>query len=154
MPATVPLLVVADGALSVSSSGNDGTGALLAQGLAQAVGVVAFVAKQVAHAARAFEQCWCSLHVAERAAHAIGLPATTFGRYQSITTLLSALGNLARMAVVARLPRLASMAFALGACGIACALLTTVTAPGLFATALVLYNVSWFITYPLLLGLA
>jgi hypothetical protein len=90
----------------------------------------------------------------ERAAHAIGLPATTFGRYQSLATLLSAAGNLALMAVVARLPRLAPIALALGACGIACALLTTVTAPGLFAAALILYNVSWFITYPLLLGLA
>lgn len=90
----------------------------------------------------------------ERAAHAIGLPATTFGRYQSLATLLSALGNLALMAVVARLPRVGPLAAALLACGVACALLTTVTDPAIFAAALILYNVSWFITYPLLLGLA
>jgi len=90
----------------------------------------------------------------ERAAHAIGLPATTFGRYQSLATLLSALGNLALVAVVARLPRVMPLALALGACGVACALLTTVTDPRFFGAALILYNVSWFITYPLLLGLA
>jgi hypothetical protein len=90
----------------------------------------------------------------ERAAHAIGLPATTFGRYQSLATLLSAVGNLALVALVARLPRVAPLALALGTCGLACALLTTVTAAAPFAAALILYNVSWFITYPLLLGLA
>ena len=90
----------------------------------------------------------------ERAAHAISLPATTFGRYQSAATLLSALGNLALTAVVARLPRVGPMAGALVTCGLACALLTTVTDPAIFAAALILYNVSWFITYPLLLGLA
>ncbi|MFT3965447.1 MAG: MFS transporter [Sphingobium sp.] len=90
----------------------------------------------------------------ERAAHAIGLPATRFGQYQSLATLLSALGNLGLVAIVARLPRAWPMALALGTCGIACALLTTVPSAGAFAAALVLYNVSWFITYPLLLGLA
>jgi hypothetical protein len=90
----------------------------------------------------------------ERTAHAIGLPATTFGRYQSLATLLSALGNLGLVAVVARLPRAWPMALALGTCGAACALLTTVTSESAFAASLVLYNVSWFITYPLLLGLA
>jgi hypothetical protein len=90
----------------------------------------------------------------ERAAHAIGLPATTFGQYQSAATLLSALGNLGLVAVVARLPRAWPMALALGSCGIACALLTTVSIPLAFAAALIVFNVSWFITYPLLLGLA
>ena len=90
----------------------------------------------------------------ERAAHAIGLPATTFGRYQSLATLLSALGNLGLVAVVARLPRVWPIAAALAVCGMACALLTTSTSATVFASALILYNVSWFITYPLLLGLA
>lgn len=90
----------------------------------------------------------------ERAAHAIGLPATTFGQYQSLATLLSAVGNLALVAIVARLPRATPLALALGSCGLACALLTTVPSAGAFAAALILYNASWFITYPLLLGLA
>jgi hypothetical protein len=90
----------------------------------------------------------------ERAAHAIGLSATTFGQYQSVATLLSALGNLGLVAVVARLPRAWPMALALGSCGVACALLTTVSIPLAFAAALIVFNVSWFITYPLLLGLA
>ena len=90
----------------------------------------------------------------ERAAHAIGLSATAFGQYQSVATLMSALGNLTLVAVVARLPRAWPMALALGICGIACALLTTVSIPLAFAAALIVYNVSWFITYPLLLGLA
>ncbi|MGF7151560.1 hypothetical protein FHS96_005226 [Sphingomonas zeicaulis] len=90
----------------------------------------------------------------ERAAHAIGLPATTFGQYQSLATLLSALGNLGLVAVVGRLPRAWPIAIALATCGCACALLTTVAAPWAFAAALITYNVSWFITYPLLLGLA
>lgn len=90
----------------------------------------------------------------ERAAHAIGLPATTFGQYQSLATLLSALGNIALVAIVARLPRALPLALALGACGLACAVLTTVPLAGAFAAALILYNTSWFITYPLLLGLA
>ncbi len=90
----------------------------------------------------------------ERAAHAIGLSATTFGQYQSVATLLSALGNLGLVAIVARLPRAWPMALALGSCGVACALLTTVSIPLAFAAALIVFNVSWFITYPLLLGLA
>lgn len=90
----------------------------------------------------------------ERAAHAIGLPATTFGQYQSLATLLSAVGNLALVAIVARLPRALPLTLALGSCGLACALLTTVPSAMAFAGALILYNASWFITYPLLLGLA
>ena len=90
----------------------------------------------------------------ERTAHAIGLPATQFGRYQSLATLLSALGNVGLAMVVKRLPRAWPLAAALGACGLACALLTTVSSAPAFAIALVAFNVSWFLTYPLLLGLA
>ena len=90
----------------------------------------------------------------ERTAHAIGLPATQFGRYQSLATLLSALGNVGLAMVVKRLPRTWPLAAALGACGLACALLTTVSSAPAFAIALVAFNVSWFLTYPLLLGLA
>ena len=90
----------------------------------------------------------------ERAAHAIAIPATQFGRYQSIATLAAALGNMGLVAVVARLPRRGPLALALLACGSACAALTTVPSAGLFAAALILYNVIWFITYPLLRGLA
>ena len=46
------------------------------------------------------------------------------------------------------------LALALGACGVACALLTTVsTGPG-FGLSLIAYNTSWFLSYALLLGLA
>lgn len=90
----------------------------------------------------------------ERAAHAIGLPATQFGRYQSLATLASALGNAGLALVVKRLSRTWPIAAALGGCGLACALLTTVGSEGAFAAALIAYNVSWFLTYPLLLGLA
>ncbi len=90
----------------------------------------------------------------ERTAHAIGLPATQFGKYQSIATLVSALGNAGLAVVVKRLPRTWPLAAALGACGLACALLTTVSTEAAFAAALVAFNVSWFLTYPLLLGLA
>lgn len=90
----------------------------------------------------------------ERTAHAIGLPATQFGRYQSLATLVSALGNAGLALVVRRLPRRWPLAAALGACGIACSLLTTVSTEPAFAAALIAFNVSWFLTYPLLLGLA
>ena len=90
----------------------------------------------------------------ERTAHAIGLPATQFGRYQSIATLVSALGNAGLAVVVKRLPRTWPLAAALGACGLACALLTTVSTEAAFGAALIAFNVSWFLTYPLLLGLA
>ena len=90
----------------------------------------------------------------ERAAHAIGLSAIDFGRYQSLATLLSAAGNFTLVAVAARLPRALPLTLALLACGSACALLTTVGNAGVFGAALILYNVSWFITYPLLLGVA
>ena len=90
----------------------------------------------------------------ERTAHAIGLPATQFGKYQSIATLVSALGNAGLAVVVKRLPRTWPLAAALGACGLACALLTTVSTEAAFGAALIAFNVSWFLTYPLLLGLA
>lgn len=90
----------------------------------------------------------------ERTAHAIGLPATQFGRYQSLATLASALGNAGLALVVKRLPRGWPLACALGACGLACAALTTVTTEAAFGVSLVAFNVAWFLTYPLLLGLA
>lgn len=90
----------------------------------------------------------------ERAAHAIGLPATQFGRYQSLATLVSALGNAGLAAIVTRLPRTLPLAAALVGCGIACTLLTTVDTALAFAGSLVAYNLCWFLTYPLLLGLA
>ena len=61
----VALLIIVDGALAIAPAGDDRTGAILAQGLAQAVGIVAFVAKQVAHSACTFEQRRCGLHVAD-----------------------------------------------------------------------------------------
>ena len=90
----------------------------------------------------------------ERAAHAIGLPATEFGRYQSLGTLLSSAGNFALTMVLARGNRRGLLEVALLTCGITCAVLTTVASHWVFAAALVLYDVSWYITYPLLLGLA
>lgn len=76
-----------------------------------------------------------------------------FGRFQSLATLASAFGNLILATLVARLPRGLSLAGALSACGIACAVLTTIANPAVFAAALVVYNVSWFVAYPLLLGI-
>lgn len=90
----------------------------------------------------------------ERAAHAIGVPATQFGRYQSLATLVCALGNAGLAMVVGRLPSRWPLAGALLACGLACAALTSVGQAGAFALALVVFNASWFIAYPLLLGLA
>jgi len=90
----------------------------------------------------------------ERTAHAIGVPATEFGRYQSLATLASALGNAALAAVSVRLTRAVPLAVVLGACGVTCALLTTVGSAPAFAAAFVGYYVSWFLTYPMLLGLA
>ncbi|MFM9937583.1 MAG: MFS transporter [Novosphingobium sp.] len=90
----------------------------------------------------------------ERTAHAIGIPATQFGLYQSLAVLLSAVGNAVLAMVIHRLPRAWPMAAALGACSLACALLTTVGSEAAFAPAFVAYMVSWFLTYPLLLRLA
>lgn len=90
----------------------------------------------------------------ERTAHAIGVPATQFGRYQSLSVLTSALGNALLAAMVQRLPRALPLGLALGACGTACALLTTVTTGPAFGAALVGYNTCWFLSYALLLGLA
>lgn len=65
MPSSIPLLIVADDALATAPAGDDGTGAVLTQRFAQTVGIVAFVAEQVAHTARAFEQRRGSLHIAD-----------------------------------------------------------------------------------------
>jgi predicted MFS family arabinose efflux permease len=90
----------------------------------------------------------------ERAAHAIHLPATTFGLYQSSAMVLSSLGSFALTFVLARGARRGLLEIALMTCGTMCAVLTTVNSQVVFAIALQLYNVSWYITYPLLLGLA
>src|SRR3546814_8169836 len=65
VPATVAVLIVSDGSLAVAAIRNDGAGAILAQGRPQPVCVVALVDEQVAHRSGAFEQCRCSLHIAD-----------------------------------------------------------------------------------------
>jgi predicted MFS family arabinose efflux permease len=90
----------------------------------------------------------------ERTAHAIGIPATQFGLYQSVAVLMSAIGNAGLALVIQRLPRAWPLVAALGACSLACALLTTVGNQTAFAAAFVVFMVSWFLTYPLLLRLA
>jgi hypothetical protein len=67
----------------------------------------------------------------ERAAHAISISAVQYGRYQSLATILSALGSVALAAVAARLRRALPI-----------------------AVALIGLNVGFFITYALLLGVA
>lgn len=89
----------------------------------------------------------------ERAGRAIGIPATQFGRYQSLATIASCFGNLALAAWVTRMRRTGPLTIALVACGGACAALTTTGSQFGFAAALILYNGSWFVTYPLLLGI-
>ncbi len=89
----------------------------------------------------------------ERAAHAIGLSAVTYGRYQSLATIASMLSNLGLAAVSARLSRTLPLVAALSVCGLSCAALTTVTEGWAFALALLVFNASWFISYPLLMGI-
>lgn len=89
----------------------------------------------------------------EQTAKAIGVPATRFGQFQSAAVLASALGNAALAAVIGRLSRAWPLAAALGACGACCALLTTVGSEIAFAAAFIAFMVTWFLTYPLLLGL-
>lgn len=86
-------------------------------------------------------------------AKAIGIPETQFGLYQSAAVLASALGNALLAAVISRLPRAWALSAALGVCGLCCALLTTLGSEVLFAAAFIAFMVSWFLTYPLLLGL-
>ena len=90
----------------------------------------------------------------ERAAHAISISAVQYGRYQSLATILSALGSVALAAVAARLPRAMPIAVALLACGVSCAAVTTVATGWAFGLALIGLNVGFFITYALLLGVA
>jgi hypothetical protein len=90
----------------------------------------------------------------ERAAHAIGLSAVSYGRIQSIATIASMLGNVALAAVNARIRGTGLLILALVVCGCACGALTSVTTEFGFACALVVYNASWFVTYPLLLAIA
>lgn len=90
----------------------------------------------------------------ERTAHAIGIPATQFGLYQSAAVLASAVGNAGLAMVIGRLPRAWPLAAALGLCSLMCALLTTVGSAPAFGAAFVAFMVSWFLTYPLLIRLA
>ncbi|WP_421849421.1 MFS transporter [Novosphingobium sp.] len=90
----------------------------------------------------------------ERTAHAIGIPATQFGLYQSAAVLASAVGNAGLALVIGRLPRAWPLAAALGSCALMCGLLTTVASEAAFAAAFIAFMVSWFLTYPLLLRLA
>jgi predicted MFS family arabinose efflux permease len=89
----------------------------------------------------------------ERTANAVGIPATQFGQIQSLAVAMSALGNAGLAMVIKRLPRGWPLAAALGVCGLMCVLLTTVGSPAAFAASFVAFMVSWFLTYPLLLGL-
>lgn len=89
----------------------------------------------------------------ERAAHAIGVSAVDYGRYQSIATLASAASNIVLAVLVTRLRRAVPLAVALLACGLSCAALTTVPSAWGFALALLIFNMSWFVSYPLLLGI-
>ncbi len=90
----------------------------------------------------------------ERTAHAIGIPATQFGLYQSAAVLASAVGNAGLAMVIGRLPRAWPLAAALGVCAAMCGLLTTVGSAPAFGAAFVAFMVSWFLTYPLLIRLA
>ena len=90
----------------------------------------------------------------ERTAHAIGMSAVEFGHYQSFATLMSAVGSFTLMVLASRLRRSISLAASLLICGAASALLTTSSHAAMFGLGLALYNVSWFITYALLVGLA
>src|SRR5579864_58760 len=90
----------------------------------------------------------------ERTAHAIGVSAVEFGHYQSFATLMSAVGSFSLMLLASRLRRSLALSASLLVCGAASALLTTTTHAPVLGLALTLYNVSWFITYPLLVGLA
>jgi predicted MFS family arabinose efflux permease len=89
----------------------------------------------------------------ERTAHVIGIPAVQFGQIQSLAVLMSALGNAGLAIIIKRLPRAWPLAAALGVCGLTCVLLTTVSSQAAFAAAFVVFMMSWFLTYPLLLGL-
>lgn len=90
----------------------------------------------------------------ERTAHAIGMSAVEFGRYQSFATLMSAAGSFTLMFLASRVRRSLLLAASLLICGSAAALLTTTSHAPILGLGLVLYNVSWFITYALLVGLA
>jgi hypothetical protein len=90
----------------------------------------------------------------ERTAHAIGMSAVEFGHYQSFATLMSAAGSFTLMFLASRVRRSLLLAASLLICGSASALLTTTSHAPMLGVGLALYNVSWFITYALLVGLA
>lgn len=78
--ATVPVLVVADGAFAVASTGDDRNGSSVAKRAAQQVGIIALVGEQVSHAGCSLEQGRCGLHVtdvASRQHQRIGTPITS-----------------------------------------------------------------------------
>lgn len=90
----------------------------------------------------------------ERAAHAIAISSVEYGRYQAAATLLSALSNLALATFAGRIHKTLTLSLALITCGVSCAALTTVSSAWAFAPALVIFNISWLVTYPLLLSIA
>ncbi|MBB2205796.1 MFS transporter [Gluconacetobacter takamatsuzukensis] len=90
----------------------------------------------------------------ERAAHDIGLSAVRYGRDQSLATLACAASNTLFAALATRLPRRTTMVAALSVCGGSCAALTLVSNGTAFALALVVFNVSWLVAYPVILSIA
>lgn len=90
----------------------------------------------------------------ERAAHEIGISAVIYGRYQSIATLACAVSNTVFGVLAPRIPRRWSLPVALLICGLSCAALTLVSNEAGFAIALIVFNVSWLIAYPLILSVA
>lgn len=90
----------------------------------------------------------------ERAAHEIGISAVTYGRYQSIATLACAISNTIFGILAQRIPRRWSLPVSLLICGLSCAALTLVSNEAGFAIALIVFNVSWLIAYPLILSVA
>jgi MFS family permease len=61
--------------------------------------------------------------------------------------------NLGLAAVSIHVSRTLPLACALLVCGLSCAALTTVTDAWAFALALLIFNASWFMCYPLLMGI-
>ncbi|MFT8717785.1 MFS transporter [Acetobacter sp.] len=90
----------------------------------------------------------------ERAAHEIGVSAVRYGQYQSVATLACVASNTIFAALAGRLSLRWTLLIALSVCGTACAALTLVSTHLSFAIALIAFNVSWLIAYPLILSIA
>ena len=90
----------------------------------------------------------------ERTAHAIGLSAFYYGCCQSIATLGCAVGNIVLATRAGHDRGSGPVLSSLVICAVSCAALTTVSRGIAFALALVIFNVSWFFAYPLMLGTA